>query len=57
MSEVNKFNNVDKNYSCLSLSRPKVIKISHKEYSELEGWVSNNSSKHPLITVGLEVSE
>ena len=31
--------------------------MSHKEYDDIEGWVTNVNNKHPLITVAIEVSE
>ena len=34
----------------------KSIKLNHKEYTEIQGWSTNNSNKHPLVTVGIEVS-
>ena len=34
----------------------KILKLSHKEFSEIDGWVVNKTNKHPLITVGIEVS-
>ena len=33
------------------------ISISHKEYSELNGWTTTKRNEHPLISVGIEVSE
>lgn len=35
----------------------KSITISHKEYTAISGWVTNNNKKHPQITVGIEVSK
>ena len=33
------------------------IKISHKEYSVIDGWVNNKKKTHPQVTVAIEVSE
>ena len=32
------------------------INISHQEYNEIDGWVTNKNKKHPLISVKIEVS-
>lgn len=40
-----------------TVNNKKTIKMSHREYTEIDGWVTNKDNKHPLITVGIEVSE
>ena len=33
------------------------IKMSHQEFNQLDGWTTTNTNKHPLVTVGIDVSE
>ena len=37
-------------------SQSKSLKMSHKEYNDINGWTATNKNKHPLITVTIDVS-